>query len=274
MKPETVETGEKCLCVMSDDFGMHPAINEGIAKAFSEGLLTDTNIMAPCPAFREAASLARQIGLPTGFHATLTCDWDLYRWGPITAAPSLCADDGNLHTLVAKAWENAVYDEVKAELVAQVEAMEREGIKSTHASYHMGADKEGKLFTILGEIGSEQIGPMRIGNPYEKAPGLTAYRFDSVFSTSQWELNFNDRKRMLLNQLRELKAGYHMWMVHAGADHPDLDKLCSPDFHSFNWARPYRSLDFALLMDNEVRDLIEELGIRRISVTDAPFPYE
>ncbi len=38
------------------------------------------------------------------------------------------------------------------------------------------------------------------------------------------------------------------------------------------WARPYRALDFALLMDSEVKDLIEELGIRRISVTEAPLP--
>jgi predicted glycoside hydrolase/deacetylase ChbG (UPF0249 family) len=271
MEPDLAKTGEKYLCIMSDDFGMHPAINEGIVKAFCEGLLTDTNIMAPCPAFREAAALARQAGLPVGFHATLTCDWNLYRWGPITAAPSLRASDGYLHTLVADAWANAIYEEVKTELLAQVEAIEAEGIRSTHASYHMGADRQNRLFTILGEIGSTRTGPLRLDQPGEKAPGLAAYRFDSAFCTSTWGLTYSDRKELLMNHLRDLDAGYHMWMVHAGADHPDLDKLCSADFHAFHWARPYRALDFALLMDSEVKDWIEELGFRRIAVTDAPF---
>ena len=34
------------LCVMSDDFGMHPAVNDGIVQAFSDGLLTDANAAA------------------------------------------------------------------------------------------------------------------------------------------------------------------------------------------------------------------------------------
>ena len=76
------------LCIMSDDFGMHPAVNDGIAQAFTEGLLTDANLMAPCPAFKGAAALARDLHLPVGFHATLTCDWDRFFWGPLTQAPS------------------------------------------------------------------------------------------------------------------------------------------------------------------------------------------
>ncbi len=48
----------KHLVVMSDDFGMCPPVNEGIVQAFTEGLLTDTNLRPPCPSFSEAASLA------------------------------------------------------------------------------------------------------------------------------------------------------------------------------------------------------------------------
>ena len=39
------------------DFGMHPAINEGIAQAFSEGLLTDANLMAPWEKEAEGGAL-------------------------------------------------------------------------------------------------------------------------------------------------------------------------------------------------------------------------
>lgn len=42
------------LSVLSDDFGMCEAINEGIAQAYTGDVLTDTVLMAPCPAFAEA----------------------------------------------------------------------------------------------------------------------------------------------------------------------------------------------------------------------------
>jgi predicted glycoside hydrolase/deacetylase ChbG (UPF0249 family) len=47
------------LSVVSDDFGMCPPVNDGIVQAFVEGLLTDANLMAPCPAFSDATQLAR-----------------------------------------------------------------------------------------------------------------------------------------------------------------------------------------------------------------------
>jgi predicted glycoside hydrolase/deacetylase ChbG (UPF0249 family) len=257
------------LCIMSDDFGMHPAVNEGIVRAFCDGLLTDANIMAPCPAFREAAALARLHNLPVGIHATLTCDWDIYRWGPLTDAPSLRAADGHFPDLVSKTWRTAVYEEARAELLAQMEAMEGENLRSTHASYHMGVDPEGRMLRIFEEIGVERTGPLRIERDTANAT-LPASRWQSAFCTSTWSVNYKWRKGRLLGRLRRLEPGYHLWMVHAGLDHPDLDTLCSPTFPAWNWARPYRSLDFALLMDPEVKDLIAARGIQRISVTQAP----
>jgi predicted glycoside hydrolase/deacetylase ChbG (UPF0249 family) len=257
------------LCVMSDDLGMHPAVNDGIARAFTDGLLTDANIMPPCPAFREGAAIARQIGLPTGFHATLTCDWDIYRWGPLTHAPSLTTPDGFFKHLVALAWEDARDEEVLAEMTAQIEAMEAEGLRSTHASNHMGNDGQGRLFSALARIGVERTGALR-REPLGQGNILPARQFDSAFFSSMWPLDHAVRRAMLCDLLRQMQPGYHLWMVHAAEDHSSLDALCSPDFFARNWARPFRAADMALLMDPMIRDLIEELGIQRISVDRAP----
>jgi predicted glycoside hydrolase/deacetylase ChbG (UPF0249 family) len=51
---------DRYLVVMSDDFGMCEAVNEGIVRASVDGILTDTNLMAPCAAFQEACGLARR----------------------------------------------------------------------------------------------------------------------------------------------------------------------------------------------------------------------
>jgi predicted glycoside hydrolase/deacetylase ChbG (UPF0249 family) len=262
------------LCVQSDDFGMHPAVNEGIAQAFTDGLLTDANLMAPCPAFRQAAALARDLHLPVGFHATLTCDWDRYKWGPLTKAPTLVTSEGYFKHLVSLAWEGAEDEEVLAELTAQVEAMEAEGLHSTHSSNHMGNDGDGRLMRMLAQIGFERVGPLRVGHPAqagdEKAFRVEAYQWASAFFSSDWELDYPSRKAHLVRNLRQMQPGYHLWMVHAALDHPSLDELCTPTFFARNWARPYRALDQRLLLDPEIKDLLAELGIQRISVDQAP----
>jgi predicted glycoside hydrolase/deacetylase ChbG (UPF0249 family) len=262
------------LCIMSDDFGMHPAVNEGIAQAFTDGLLTDANLMAPCPAFKEAAALARELHLPVGFHATLTCDWDRYFWGPLTQAPSLVTPAGNFKHLVNLAWEKAIDGEVLQELTAQVEAIEAEGLHITHSSYHMGTDGTGRLMRILGQIGFERVSPLRLAHPSgaedPQAVQIDAYAWDSAFFSSDWELDYPARKARLIGMLRLMQPGYHLWMVHAALDHPSLDELCSRDFFAWNWARPFRALDQRLLLDPEVQDVIAELGIQRISVEQAP----
>jgi predicted glycoside hydrolase/deacetylase ChbG (UPF0249 family) len=257
------------LCVMSDDLGMHPAVNEGIARAFSAGLLTDANIMAPCPAFKDAAAMALQTGLPTGFHATLTCDWDIYRWGPLTSASSLTTPDGNFKHLVSLAWKSALDEEVHDELTAQIAAIESAGLRSTHASYHMGYDPQGRMFRILGEIGIKRTGPLRLEHTWQTA-SIPAYRWTTSFCSSTWTLDYKRRKAHLKGLLRGMQPGYHLWMVHAAIDHPSLDGLCSPDYFARNWARPFRAADFALLTDPEIRDEIERLGIQRIHVRQAP----
>ncbi len=262
------------LCVMSDDFGMHPAVNDGIAQAFTEGLLTDANLMAPCPAFKGAAALARDLRLPVGFHATLTCDWDRYFWGPLTHAPSLVTPEGSFKHLVSLAWSEAKDDEVLAELIAQVRTIEAEGLHITHSSYHMGADEQGRLMRILGQIGFGRVGPMRLVHPAAdsdpQAAPVEAYTWDSAFFSSDWELDYAARKERLVSRLKAMEPGYHLWMVHAAIDHPSLDDLCSRDFFARDWARPFRALDQRLLLDPEIKELIAGLGIQRIPVEQAP----
>jgi chitin disaccharide deacetylase len=261
------------LCVMSDDFGMHPAVNDGIAQAFCDGLLTDANIMAPCPAFRAAAAIARQIGLPVGFHATLTCDWDRFFWGPLTHAPSLVTEQGYFKHLVSLAWGDAKDEEVLAELTAQVEACEAEDLKMTHSSNHMGSDGAGRLMRMFGQIGFDRVGPVRVARPQALPPGdrvkIQAYQWATEFFSTDWSLDYAERKARLLGNIRAMKPGYHLWMVHAAIDTPALDELCSRDFFAFDWARPFRALDQRLLLDPEVKDTIEECGIVRIPVTQA-----
>ncbi len=61
-------SGDIRLIVRGDDFGMCHAVNQGIAAAFGEGIVTTSSAMAPCPWFGEAVEIARDLRIPLGVH--------------------------------------------------------------------------------------------------------------------------------------------------------------------------------------------------------------
>ena len=144
------------LIVRGDDFGMCHSVNEGIVRAFTDGILTQSSVMVPCPWFTEAAQLARTHGIPVGIHQTLTCEWDNLRWRPLTSGPSLTGADGTFYRSVEEASAAVTHDEAVAELLAQAARFTAEDLDIDYLDVHMGAvapraytevaDKLGELF--------------------------------------------------------------------------------------------------------------------------------
>lgn len=60
------------VIVNADDFGLHPAINEGIERGHRDGLITSASVMPLGPACGDAARRARSLpALDLGLHFTL-----------------------------------------------------------------------------------------------------------------------------------------------------------------------------------------------------------
>ncbi len=63
----------KRLIVNADDFGRTPGINQGIARAHDDGIVTSATLMVAFPAAAEAAQLAKaRPGLGLGLHVALS----------------------------------------------------------------------------------------------------------------------------------------------------------------------------------------------------------
>ena len=73
---------KKYLSVNSDDFGLSPAINRGVADAFQKGILTDASIMANGPAFEQAVDMALEFNIPIAAHINLLRGRMLSRFQP------------------------------------------------------------------------------------------------------------------------------------------------------------------------------------------------
>jgi predicted glycoside hydrolase/deacetylase ChbG (UPF0249 family) len=127
----------KLVIVNADGLGLSHAANAGTFQALREGLVTSASIMVPAPWAREAAYQYR--GEDIGVHLTLNAQYDRYRWGPITHAPSLLDGDGGFPRTVDDLWDHADLDEARRELRAQVERAILWGFDVTHLDSHLNA---------------------------------------------------------------------------------------------------------------------------------------
>src|SRR5579859_3415874 len=244
------------LVVRGDDFGMCHAVNEGIERAFTDGIVTTASTMAPCPWFGEAMKIAKDRGIPVGVHQTLTCEWDYFRWRPLTDGASLAGADGTFPPTVEQAAEHVRHDEVVRELLAQAERIRSAGVGVDYLDYHMGPT----LAAAYAEVSARSHVPYLYSA--EVRGGLASFS----------ELSARDaagKKAWMLGYLRELGPGAHVLVCHPGVPGSELESLTGPESVPYRWAAEYRVSDLAVVTDPEVRELIDDLGIALCSLPEA-----
>jgi len=153
--------GAHLLIVACDDLGLSHASNVGVYDALRSGLATSAGLMVPGPWARGAAAGYR--GEDVGVHLTLNCEYDLYRWGPITQAPSLLDGDGGFPRTVDDLWDHADLDEVRRECRAQIERAILWGFDVSHLSSHLGAlEFRPEFFDVALDLAVEFELPLRL----------------------------------------------------------------------------------------------------------------
>lgn len=84
---------DKLLIIHADDVGMCHSENIATFLGFKDGVVSSCSIMMPCPWALEAAEFFKNNPhYDYGVHSTLTSEWKLYRWGPL----SLRGEDSTL----------------------------------------------------------------------------------------------------------------------------------------------------------------------------------
>jgi predicted glycoside hydrolase/deacetylase ChbG (UPF0249 family) len=151
------------LVILScDDLGSCHAANVGVYRAIREGVATCASLMVPAPWARHAAA-EYQPSDDIGVHLTLNAEHAVYRWGPITHAPSLLSGEGGFPRNLDDLWEHADPAEVYRELKAQVERAIAWGIDVTHLAPHLTAiTLRPEFFDVYLELAVEFALPIRL----------------------------------------------------------------------------------------------------------------
>lgn len=252
---------DRLLIINCDDLGSCQAANSGVYESLRSGLATSATLMVPCPWARDAA--AQYLGEDVGVHLTLNCEYEVYRWGPVTHAPSLLDGDGGLPRTVEDVWDHADLDEVRRELRAQVERAILWGFDVSHLDSHMGTlQLRPEFFDVYLELAVDYQLPLRLsGASTERIVGFPFRRLAAeegvVFPDHFVLVQGVGSRRTIERTLFDLRPGVTEMYVHPAADTAELRAL-APD-----WAA--RVDDHHLMVhDTGLRAMVERSGVRLV----------
>ncbi len=253
---------DRVLIVNCDDIGSSHAANVAAERAMRQGWATSATLMVPCPWAREAVQ--RFADLDVGVHLTLTAEYPDYRWRSLTGAQSLHDGDGYLPFTIREVWKNATLDEVEAECRAQIDQALAWGVDVTHIDNHMGTlSMEPRYHALFLKLAVEYDLPLRLPGENEqkrlgfaaREPAADAGRLFPDTFVMQWG---RPTREVLLEFLPKLRSGVTEFCMHPVEDGPELQGYDKTQA----WIRTH---DYACLMDEELRGMIQAADAKMIS---------
>jgi hopanoid biosynthesis associated protein HpnK len=146
------------LIVTADDFGLHEAVNEAVAKASAAGVLTAASLMVGAPASAAAVRRARELPeLRVGLHLVMADGWAVL---PRRLIPALVDQDGRFANRlfvdgIRYLTLPKVRRQLEAEIRAQFAAFACTGLLLDHVNAHKHFHLHPTLLNIIVRIGRE-----------------------------------------------------------------------------------------------------------------------
>ncbi len=225
----------RLMILSASGLGACHAANIGVYEALRQGIATSASLMMPCPWSREAHRDFR--GEDVGVSLTLAAEYDLYRWGPLTLAPSLLDGDGGFPRTAEDLWDHADLEEVRRECRAQIERAVLWGFDVTHLDVHRGTlNSRPEFFDVLLDMAVEFRLPLCLGDhTAEKKAGFPLRRLatDGGVLIPDHVVPLTDHassRRSIDRAVHDLQPGVTLIMVQPASDTPELRALAP------NWA--------------------------------------
>jgi len=246
----------RLVIISCDDLGSCHGATEGVYQAIRNGVATCASIMVPAPWARYAAD--QYNGEDIGVHLTLNAEHPLYRWGPLTHAPSLLSGEGGFPRSVDDLWEHADSTEVLRECRAQIERALAWGIDVSHLAPHLTSiTLRPEFFDVYLELAVEFKLPIRLpstisasaaGFPFRQLAADEGIVFPDHFD-HDWRTGSRER---VLSALGALEPGVTEIHIQPSIDTAEVRALGDV---AIGWID-----DLALATSDELRNAVTASG--------------
>ena len=271
----------KQLIVNADDWGLTPAVNRGVARAFQDGIVTSASLLVTGSAFEDAVVLARQNPkLDVGLHLALVEEQAVLGRDVL---PTLVDETGRFPRTSAKFIRRAVlgrisWHEVEREVAAQIALFQETGLRLSHVNSHQHLHMFPPVYQIVRRLthSMENVWIRNPAGPWRKSPGTSLGRWVqrlglNLTCLAARGLHDGSRPQMpdglcgfevsgcltrsaLQQILRRIPHGLYELICHPGED--DADTRTRYSHWDYRWAQELETLTAP-----ETRVILEERGI-------------
>lgn len=256
----------RLLIINADDFGRSHASNEATLRALTDGVVSSTTLMVPCPwALHAMQLLSEHPDLSFGVHLTVVCELPHYRYGPLTSrdkVPSLVDESGcfYMEDRIPQWLAQVKLSELETEFRAQIEAVLAVGLKPTHLDWHcLYNGGRADIFALTVKLAQAYGLAVRV---FDRSTGgalqQKALPTNDHDVLDSYGLAIVEKSAHYAQLLRDLPSGLSEWAVHPALGTPEMQAI-EPE----SWQ--VRQTDFAFLISQEARSIIEQEGIVLLS---------
>ena len=249
------------LIVRGDDLGMTQGSIAAFQRAFTEGVITCAGIQVPAPWFEAAAKLSRNNpDWCMGVHLTIIGEWRGYRWRPVLPwgeVSSIVDQDGYLYRYPEELLANKPkIEEIEAEFKAQIKLAIKKGINLSYIDKHyLGYNSYPGLKNVFLKLGRE------FNLPVSGLVGETIIK-------GMYHAPEDEKLDVALKNLKKLKPGLWLWIVHLGIDSPEQNALIHTnpdDVFPGGGVGKHRAAELEVINSKEVKSVISKKGIKLIN---------
>ncbi|MCX5668485.1 MAG: ChbG/HpnK family deacetylase [Candidatus Omnitrophica bacterium] len=263
----------KYLIVTADDLGLTESINEGLAKACREGIVSSVSVIPTGETFGDAVRIIKDLGLKEiGAHLALT------ETKPLLNSSKFYKNHNRFFKDIV--FGKADLEGFKRELKAQLELLKKAGAKITHINSHEHVHMVPEILNIFVSLAKEfNIPALRY--PRGDRP-MRAFNIRDLYKKSILSY-FSGRTARLFKNSGLLYTDHFLGLLDAGKLKEDLliemlgglkdgvtELVCHPGFLSpevidrYNWHAGAEAELFALT-EPRVKNTIHNNGIKLIS---------
>jgi chitin disaccharide deacetylase len=253
----TANSGSIQVVMRADDFGFSNAANSACIKGYKEGIITSVEVLVPGPWFLAAADLLKENrGLDAGVHLALTCEWDNYKWEPLTGAPGLLTDAGFL-PVTNDDFKNLNFslNEVERELRAQINLALKTIPHVSHLSTHMAAPTATEeLRQLIERLSREYRLPL-------EPVGVNRY-------SGMWGEPIEQKEEYLARCLNDLQSGLTVFVCHLALNNQETQAIKGSGHDAMERMAMHRQAETDAVTSKRIKQIIKNRHIKLVSYAD------
>jgi predicted glycoside hydrolase/deacetylase ChbG (UPF0249 family) len=236
-------------------------------------------VIVNAPWFLETAAICRENpDYDMGVHLTLTCEYDRYRWPPLSSVDSrtgLLDHEGYLWRTSREAVKNVTEAAAEAEMRAQIEKALENGIDVTHIDTHMGTVVHPKFIVSYLKLAEEFAVPAFLPNiTKERIIELQGPDFAQEYVEilarvdagkvptldeiiTQTLIEVDDKFQFYCELIDGLKPGLSHLLFHAAKNGEELSAITADSCAA-------RNQDYEVFRSAGMKEFIDQSGVRLI----------